>query len=409
MKRSRPSGEDDKLDKKISPSSDANDKKMRQRPTNTHTIERPHRPLSAYNFFFQNERRRMIESSGTKEQKLGAGDLARTISSRWKLISGPEKAHYQRLAETEKQRYRQEMETWYRLTNSDDPIIDNCFGETRTSGGDTMSQERPGPGGSLILESQRSISLKQDSGFSMNGIDPRTTPPVGEFGMLPRNLAERPNFSQPVPAHNLDTNNMEQFLLSTTETASSPWDQQFADNSSQTSHAEQALYRSDTRSGEENVSHTFTSSLIMLPSSFQNIGSQFETHKPLGECSGFEQSEHKVVDADQSQSTIRILADSFQPVAKQKKKTISKEEINTFGSYESSHEFHNDDMVMVQTPIIAQSRLVHHYRDTTMKAPNRTRREDDFSSDESKLRLLALRLGPEAVDFIINTFLNCDD
>eukprot|EP00977_Amphora_coffeiformis_P008272 scaffold1872_cov262-Amphora_coffeaeformis.AAC.4 len=83
--------------------------------------EKPKRCLTAYNFFFQEERQRLLDSLPSRpgcakpkrsHGKIGFQDLARAISARWKTVTLEEKAVYQELANTDKQRYLKEMDDW---------------------------------------------------------------------------------------------------------------------------------------------------------------------------------------------------------------------------------------------------------------------------------------------------------
>ena len=77
---------------------------------------RPLRPLSAYNFFFKDERRKILanfsrqQKDGTADVNSGIGfeNLAKTIGRRWKQIVPERLAHYKALAKIDQGRYADE-------------------------------------------------------------------------------------------------------------------------------------------------------------------------------------------------------------------------------------------------------------------------------------------------------------
>ena len=114
-----------------------------------HPGEKPKRPLSAYNFYFQLERERIINSNDedrdatviytvddvarltltqqrkAKENKpkekrshrkthgkISFGDLARTIANKWKQLDKSDKEIFEGSASIEKERYRKELGEW---------------------------------------------------------------------------------------------------------------------------------------------------------------------------------------------------------------------------------------------------------------------------------------------------------
>ena len=87
--------------------------------------EKPKRALTAYNWFFQLERKRLIDSLPMKlerKPKKGHGKidfttLAKTISVRWKALSASERVPYSELALQDKVRYYRELEVWEDLNS----------------------------------------------------------------------------------------------------------------------------------------------------------------------------------------------------------------------------------------------------------------------------------------------------
>lgn len=103
--------------------------------------ERPLRALSAYNFFFRDERERILKDGGPRDVSLSAEErllqehwtrdrsqkrrhrkthgkidfqtLSKSISARWKVLSGVEKEFYRRVAQRDLERYRGEMKEWH--------------------------------------------------------------------------------------------------------------------------------------------------------------------------------------------------------------------------------------------------------------------------------------------------------
>ena len=78
------------------------------------------RPRTAYNYFFHDERRKLLDSlpvtkskKGSKSNgRIGFSEMAKVISLRWKTISTEQMIHYATLANRDKLRYRQAMEDY---------------------------------------------------------------------------------------------------------------------------------------------------------------------------------------------------------------------------------------------------------------------------------------------------------
>ena len=121
--------------------------------------EKPKRPLSAYNIFFQHEREKIITGNAdatledvlfkikhtpkpTKRRHrkshgmIGFADLARSIADKWKGLHAAEKAVYEAKAAIEKGKYREQRCRWDRSRETTeagdkfsncDPVQDDVF------------------------------------------------------------------------------------------------------------------------------------------------------------------------------------------------------------------------------------------------------------------------------------------
>jgi HMG (high mobility group) box len=94
--------------------------------------DKPKRPLSGYNLFFQSERKKLIamlpevanlEEYGLTERerkakhrkmhgKIGFAELARNIANKWNNLDDTEKAVFEACARTEKEKYQEELDKW---------------------------------------------------------------------------------------------------------------------------------------------------------------------------------------------------------------------------------------------------------------------------------------------------------
>merc|ERR1712226_1266546 len=85
---------------------------------------KPRRPLSAYNFFFKEERQNILKQTANvpgkmkparSHGKIGFASLARTVAKKWKTIDPSERKRFEQLAAKEKQRFIKEKQAWKKL------------------------------------------------------------------------------------------------------------------------------------------------------------------------------------------------------------------------------------------------------------------------------------------------------
>jgi len=74
-------------------------------------IQKPKRPLSAYNLYFRDQRRSLL-SEITGSGKVGFEDMAKMISAKWRSIDEETKAKYQAIADKEKARFQIDKEAY---------------------------------------------------------------------------------------------------------------------------------------------------------------------------------------------------------------------------------------------------------------------------------------------------------
>ena len=85
-------------------------------------VKRPKRALSAYNIFFQHQRKIILDSLPGKAQKprkshgkIDFKQLAQTIAERWKKITAQEKQFYELLSLKDQERNLREKDVWEKL------------------------------------------------------------------------------------------------------------------------------------------------------------------------------------------------------------------------------------------------------------------------------------------------------
>lgn len=92
----------------------------------------PRRPLSAYNFFFQNERRTLLaetmamraeataDSNQPPARGLGFAELARAIAKSWRSTDAETKKPFEKQARIDKARYKRELKIWKKTFEDDE-------------------------------------------------------------------------------------------------------------------------------------------------------------------------------------------------------------------------------------------------------------------------------------------------
>jgi HMG-box domain len=84
------------------------------------SASKPTKNLSAYNFYFKDQRRKMLEKLPIRPEgkprrshgKIGFSEMAKTIAAGWKSIDAETRSQYEYLAKQDKARYVRELEEW---------------------------------------------------------------------------------------------------------------------------------------------------------------------------------------------------------------------------------------------------------------------------------------------------------
>jgi HMG-box domain len=139
----------------------------------------PTRPRHGYNFYFQWERARMVEA----REVAGFGNMAKTISAKWKTLERTDPALFQKCQEMKRQdtiRYKRELATWLALKDATATAQENA--KTSVGREDTRSEETPDfykdpmavlpVGGELIHSSECSWNLRDILGFDLSDDTP---------------------------------------------------------------------------------------------------------------------------------------------------------------------------------------------------------------------------------------------
>jgi hypothetical protein len=105
---------DDPRDMTKTPPIAAGKTKGKRRKSGKKPADMPRRPLSGYNYFFSDEKNRILEEqSKVKDDKQDIfTTLGRKVADRWKKLSDEQKEKYNKLAAKDLVRYRKEMERY---------------------------------------------------------------------------------------------------------------------------------------------------------------------------------------------------------------------------------------------------------------------------------------------------------
>mmetsp|Transcript_2754 Transcript_2754/g.5240 ORF Transcript_2754/g.5240 Transcript_2754/m.5240 type:complete len:444 (+) Transcript_2754:188-1519(+) len=109
----------------VATSGEPDAKKRRSKKKWKKPKDKPNRPLSAYNLFFQKERALMLGEDADKHVdktkkrvhrkthgKISFAELARVIGAKWKSLPAEEKSEFEEVAAEEKKRYAKELAAW---------------------------------------------------------------------------------------------------------------------------------------------------------------------------------------------------------------------------------------------------------------------------------------------------------
>lgn len=102
------------------------EKKSRRKKKWKKPKDKPSRPLSAYNFFFQSERSQMLGDDAPSQElenlkkrvhckthgKIGFAEMAKAVGAKWKALEPEKRKEFEDLARKEKERYARELAVW---------------------------------------------------------------------------------------------------------------------------------------------------------------------------------------------------------------------------------------------------------------------------------------------------------
>lgn len=144
-------------------------KKNKRKPTCSRRPKKPKgtpkRPLSAYNLFFQSERRAVIAENSTTN--VAFEDLGRIIGSRWKVLDNATKMKFEKEAQKDSLRYRHEMELYNQARRKKNEALMNMNDDLLHHGSD-------GKPLATILTGPPALKSDADQMAKSREIDPQT-------------------------------------------------------------------------------------------------------------------------------------------------------------------------------------------------------------------------------------------
>lgn len=122
----------------------------RRRKNKKKPVGAPKRPLSAYNYYFQEERVRLMQKKGGSGEpsllpggkKIGFQELARTIGKKWRTLNEAEKQRLHELSSKDHYRYDQDMTAWKKKRNEKERHRERAFTKVKSVFADDSTTKR---------------------------------------------------------------------------------------------------------------------------------------------------------------------------------------------------------------------------------------------------------------------------
>jgi hypothetical protein len=133
--------------------------------------------MSAYNFFFRDQRNKILETTGgvpDEETKKSFEDIGRVIGQRWREIEPDELAKYQELAKEDAERYKVEMKVFY-----EEELAMMCSGNAKVA---SFAEDDKKPAAGQQLADQTQLMQLMQQGVSPSSIAPAA--PVGAMAAV---------------------------------------------------------------------------------------------------------------------------------------------------------------------------------------------------------------------------------
>lgn len=173
----------------------------------------PRRALTAYNIYFQEQRRvilRQREEKGSKNRtKFSQGTMARMISERWKKIKPEELARCKERAEADQQRYFKEMVEYHQVATR------KYNNPERTSSHCSERNLRTGQTGSYVFPRPQDAPEKPEAiaGLLYNSVQSKNCFNFNEWSKISHQSANQGHFNQTLPTPSTETCTVKPSLL----------------------------------------------------------------------------------------------------------------------------------------------------------------------------------------------------